>query len=152
MIFGFSSNRSDSVEISLWKFVWGHLFTVIDVFFNLTKLVRWQPVDDPLVLDLDGDGIETVSQSQSGVHFDMDGDYFAEASGWVSSDDGFLVIDKSRGEESGHAVSAPDREIIPRAAQGIYPQPERISDANRAAKGLNAANDNKIEIPTGRAA
>ncbi|MCP4096559.1 MAG: hypothetical protein GY748_09995, partial [Planctomycetaceae bacterium] len=57
------------------------------------KLVRWQPVDDPLVLDLDGDGIETVSQSQSGVYFDMDGDYFREQTGWVSSDDGFLVRD-----------------------------------------------------------
>ncbi|MCP4073961.1 MAG: hypothetical protein GY742_19875, partial [Hyphomicrobiales bacterium] len=93
LTFRMATNRSDSVEISILKFIWGHLTTVFDVFFNLTKLVRWQPVDDPLVLDLDGDGIETVSQSQSGVHFDMDGDYFAEASGWVSSDDGFLVID-----------------------------------------------------------
>ncbi|MCP4181697.1 MAG: hypothetical protein GY761_00015, partial [Hyphomicrobiales bacterium] len=39
------------------------------------------------------DGIETVSQSQSGVHFDMDGDYFREQTGWVSSDDGFLARD-----------------------------------------------------------
>ena len=95
LTFRIAANRSDSVEISLWNFVWGHLFTVIDVFFNLAKLVRWQPVDDPLVLDLDGDGIETVSQSQSGVHFDMDGDYFAEQTGWVGADDGFLVIDKN---------------------------------------------------------
>jgi hypothetical protein len=47
-----------------------------------------------LVLDLDGDGIETTSQSQSGVHFDLDADYFAESTGWLSSDDGFLVIDR----------------------------------------------------------
>ena len=82
-------------EISLWRAVWGHLMTYIDVLWNLTKAIRWQPVDDPLVLDLDGDGIETISELQSGVHFDMDGDFFAESTGWVGADDGFLVVDQN---------------------------------------------------------
>jgi len=48
---------------------------------------------DPLVLDLDGDGIELSAQSSAAPLFDIDGDGFAERSGWVQPDDGFLVRD-----------------------------------------------------------
>lgn len=48
----------------------------------------------PIVLDLDGDGIETVGFA-SGVHFDHDGNGFAELTGWVAPDDGLLVFDRS---------------------------------------------------------
>lgn len=46
----------------------------------------------PLVVDLDGDGVETVGVSE-GVYFDHDGNGFAEKSGWVGKDDGILVRD-----------------------------------------------------------
>ncbi|MEG0870163.1 MAG: calcium-binding protein, partial [Hafnia sp.] len=49
---------------------------------------------DPLVLDLDGDGIETVS-SDAGIKFDFDGDGLKTATGWIGSDDGILTIDKN---------------------------------------------------------
>jgi trimeric autotransporter adhesin len=48
----------------------------------------------PLVLDLDGDGVETLSVD-SGVNFDHDKNGFAEATGWVKSDDGILVLDRN---------------------------------------------------------
>jgi Ca2+-binding RTX toxin-like protein len=51
------------------------------------------PRIDPIVLDLDGDGIETLSV-QNGVHFDLDNNGFLEKSGWVKSDDGLLVLDR----------------------------------------------------------
>jgi Ca2+-binding RTX toxin-like protein len=47
----------------------------------------------PLILDLDGDGVETISWAQSGVFFDHDGNRFAERTGWVSPDDALLVHD-----------------------------------------------------------
>lgn len=51
-------------------------------------------VYDPLVLDLDGDGIETVgTQGHQGVLFDHNKDGIETATGWVASDDGLLVID-----------------------------------------------------------
>ncbi len=54
---------------------------------------------DPLVLDLDGDGIELISPSISkvggGLRFDLDNDQFAEVTGWVNADDGLLVWDKN---------------------------------------------------------
>ena len=51
---------------------------------------------DPLVLDLDGDGIETVgSRKLNGAVFDHDGDGIRTATGWVKADDGLLVVDRN---------------------------------------------------------
>ncbi|PJK10117.1 hypothetical protein CO608_05335 [Lysobacteraceae bacterium NML08-0793] len=55
---------------------------------------NWLRRSDPLVLDLDGDGIELVAADGT-VLFDHDGNRVAEATGWVAPDDGFLVIDKN---------------------------------------------------------
>ena len=89
------ADSPNSVNISVFDSLWGYLITKLAATQRLAKLVNWKPVDDPLVLDLDGDGIETVAVHQSGVHFDLDGDYFAEKTGWIGADDGFLVIDKN---------------------------------------------------------
>ncbi len=51
----------------------------------------------PLVIDLDGDGVETISSS-TGVHFDLDNNTFAETTGWVGKDDGLLVLDKNNND------------------------------------------------------
>lgn len=51
---------------------------------------------DPIALDLDGDGIETVSANGfAGSLFDHDNDGIRTAGGWVSADDGLLVWDKN---------------------------------------------------------
>ena len=49
----------------------------------------------PLVLDLDGDGIELSSLSDSSIFWDIDEDDFAENTGWTLADDGFLAIDSN---------------------------------------------------------
>ena len=46
----------------------------------------------PLIVDLDGDGVETMSVA-NGIYFDHDGNGFAENTGWVGKDDGLLVRD-----------------------------------------------------------
>jgi len=48
----------------------------------------------PIVLDLDGDGIETVGLSAD-IHFDHDGDGFKELSGFTNADDGLLALDRN---------------------------------------------------------
>lgn len=57
-----------------------------------SKAAGWASGADPLIIDLDGDGIETVSINE-GVQFDIDGDFFREEVSWLASDDGFLAID-----------------------------------------------------------
>ncbi|WP_274644899.1 calcium-binding protein [Pseudomonas serbica] len=49
---------------------------------------------DPLVLDLDDDGIETIAV-QGGVKFDFDGDGIKTGTGWIARDDGILVFDRN---------------------------------------------------------
>ena len=56
---------------------------------------NWVPPRyDPLALDLDGDGIETVG-ANGAVLFDHNGDGVQTATGWVKADDGLLVLDRN---------------------------------------------------------
>jgi len=48
---------------------------------------------DPLVLDLDGDGLELYRRDTANVYFDLDQDGFAERTAWVRPDDGLLARD-----------------------------------------------------------
>ena len=47
----------------------------------------------PVILDLDGDGLEISLQYESSTFFDFDGDGYSEQTAWVGKDDGILVID-----------------------------------------------------------
>ena len=73
-------------------------------------------VYDPIVLDLDGDGIEAVAGAQfNGSLFDHDKDGIRTSTGWIKSDDGILVIDRNQdglinngGELFGDSVTLKD--------------------------------------------
>ncbi|MFC2541395.1 calcium-binding protein [Neisseria sicca] len=68
---------------------------VLEPFKTYNKDGKYH-IYDPLTLDLDGDGIETVSHNgYKGALFDHDGDGIRTASGWVASDDGLLVVDRN---------------------------------------------------------
>ena len=68
---------------------------VLEPFKTYNKDGKYH-IYDPLTLDLDGDGIETVSHNgYKGTLFDHDGDGIRTASGWVASDDGLLVVDRN---------------------------------------------------------
>ncbi|PKN89267.1 MAG: hypothetical protein CVU51_01055 [Deltaproteobacteria bacterium HGW-Deltaproteobacteria-1] len=65
-------------------------------FFDATQ--AWvQPVRrDPLTLDLDGDGFETIAASTTNpILFDHDGDGLKTGTGWIKPDDGLLVMDRN---------------------------------------------------------
>ena len=61
-------------------------YTVEWVAANLTAA--------PIVIDLDGDGVELVKSNQSGVTADFDEDGYVDELGWVGADDAFLVLDR----------------------------------------------------------
>ncbi len=60
--------------------------------FNRAK--RWRWLRDPIILDLDGNGLETVGLA-SNIHFDHDGDGVLTKTGWVGKDDALLVWDRN---------------------------------------------------------
>ena len=81
----------------------------------------FRPLRDPLTLDLDGDGIETVGiNPNSPVMFDMDGSGVKQSVGWIKSDDGFLVRDLN-----GNGL--------------VDSGAEMFSDATKLASGVKAA-------------
>ncbi len=72
--------------------VFDHISDDVNVDYNAAR--RWVQCRDPLVIDLDGDGIETVGVDGA-VLFDHNGDGVKTGTGWVQADDGFLVFDRN---------------------------------------------------------
>jgi Ca2+-binding RTX toxin-like protein len=84
--FAVEDKPSHMNDMNTWALVLGHFMKA-----NL-GVSLWEGVD-PLVLDLDGDGLELTGLSSRGPVFDYDGDGYGERGGWVSRDDGLLVLD-----------------------------------------------------------
>ncbi|WP_327194515.1 tandem-95 repeat protein [Novosphingobium beihaiensis] len=49
----------------------------------------------PIVLDLDGDGVELKNRRKASAYYDMNGDGVRDDTGWIAREDGFLVIDRN---------------------------------------------------------
>ena len=76
------------------SFVWNYYTTLnSDWYTDLTEYLRDEFFFDPFVIDLDGDGIELSALGTTNAYFDLDGDGFAEQTGWVAPDDALLAID-----------------------------------------------------------
>lgn len=58
-----------------------------------TSFDNAEEAQSPLIMDLDGDGVETTLLSNSNIYFDHDGNGFAEKTAWAGADDGILVHD-----------------------------------------------------------
>ncbi|MEM8652842.1 MAG: hypothetical protein AAGF54_20125, partial [Pseudomonadota bacterium] len=75
------------------------LFCVIaiGIIIHVASSARFEPEPgdyaSPLVLDLDGDGIELTSLKHGSEIFDIDNDGGRERTGWIGTDDGFLALD-----------------------------------------------------------
>ncbi|MBD2720485.1 hypothetical protein H6G99_16155, partial [Synechococcus sp. FACHB-909] len=78
------------------EFVAGHLADLWDRGLGVLRN-QFQAAERnyscPLILDLDRNGVITSSEHGSAIHFDHDGNGFAERTGWISPTDGLLVHD-----------------------------------------------------------
>jgi VCBS repeat-containing protein len=81
-------------------------------------------IPSPIVLDLDGDGVETQAVDQ-GTYFDHARDGFAELTGWVGTDDGLLVRDR---DGNGQIDSG----------QELFGSETRLASGHKAANGFEA--------------
>lgn len=55
----------------------------------------WDVGVTPIVIDLNGDGVQTVSRENAGGEFDLLGNGQTIKTGWASSEDGMLAIDNN---------------------------------------------------------
>ena len=88
---------------------------------------------DPLILDLNADGIKTTSINDSKTFFDLSGDGMKAQSGWVSSEDGLLVYDKNNNGKIDDIT-----ELFGNEVQSGFSELKELFDAN----GDNLINDN----------
>jgi hypothetical protein len=51
-------------------------------------------ITSPIILDLDGGGVETLSASQSNAAYDMDGDGIGDDTSWFGRGEGLLFLDR----------------------------------------------------------
>ena len=91
----------------------------------------------PLILDLDGDGVETIGQTYN-VHFDHNGDGLAERTGWASKDDGLLVHDLD-----GNGTIDNGAELF--GSNTLLANGQKAANGFEALRGLDGNNDGKID-------
>ena len=66
------------------------------IYNTTTNEVFWSfDYVPPIVLDLNGDGVDLVSVATSPVTFDMDRDGDQNVTGWVGAEDALLVLDRN---------------------------------------------------------
>jgi hypothetical protein len=93
---------------------------------------------DPLILDLNNDGVQLISYDQSKVLFDVDDDGFKEATAWVSAQDGILVWDLN-----GNGQIDDITETISEYFAGLGST--TVKDGLQALKTLDSNSDNKFD-------
>lgn len=106
------------------------------LFTTATSLLA--PRGDPLILDLDGDGTETIGVT-GGAYFDHDANGFAEQTGWAGSDDGLLVWDRN-----GNGVIDSGRELF--GDQTLLKNNTRASHGFEALAEWDDNLDGKIDL------
>jgi len=76
--------------------VWNPFGQAINLKFKewWDRAKNWVWPRDPIILDLDGDGLETVGLAAN-IHFDHDGDGVLTKTGWAGRDDALLAWDRN---------------------------------------------------------
>lgn len=91
----------------------------------------------PIVIDLDGDGVETVAMDND-RHFDHDANGMRERTAWASADDGFLVRDLN-----GNGLIDSGREMF--GSQTLLSNGLLAANGFEALRELDANQDGKVD-------
>jgi hypothetical protein len=101
-------------------------FTSMQVAAMTTSQVGALVATSPVVLDLDGNGVQTID-AQHGVQFDLNGTGVQSQVGWVSAGDGLLVMDRNH---DGHINDGTE----------LFGTATKLANGHRAGDGYTAMN------------
>ncbi len=97
---------------------------------------------DPLVADLNGDGVKLTHYNDSQAVFDVDNDGYAENTGWVNKNDGIIVHDVD-GDGKINDITETISEFY--GAEKGSGQNENFADGLDALASLDSNNDGKFD-------
>lgn len=75
----------------------------------------WRPV----VLDLEGEGIERIAKNTSSIYFDVDDSGFLKQTEWIGRTDGLLVLDRNHNGTIDHGTELFSNARVADAARGL---------------------------------
>jgi Ca2+-binding RTX toxin-like protein len=101
------------------------------------KFDQASTIPSPIILDLDGDGVETIAVSAS-AHFDHASDGFAEQTGWVGKNDGLLVRDLN-----GNGTIDNGTELL--GSEALLGNGQKAANGFEVLRELDQNNDGKVD-------
>jgi len=137
---GYVNNIDDYSFIPMWvkNAYQGFINELISTSRQVCASAKTVFFKDPLILDLDNDGLETINVAD-GAYFDHDGNGFAEQTGWAKSDDGLLVMDRN-----GNGTIDNGAELF--GDQTILQNGQRATDGFQALAELDSNSDGVIDV------
>jgi hypothetical protein len=101
------------------------------------KFDKASTIPSPIILDLDGDGVETAAVG-AGAYFDHASDGFAEQTGWAGRDDGLLVRDLN-----GNGSIDNGTELM--GSETLLANGQKAANSFEVLKALDQNNDGRID-------
>ena len=129
---------SDLTKFILEPFYQCHIGSPYGLFEQAMGAGYPAPRTDPLVIDLDGDGLQTTNQKAAGIYFDYDGNGFAERTGWIDPRDGLLAMDRN-----GDGVIDDGKELF--GDETILQDGTKATNGFQALAALDDNKDGKID-------
>lgn len=117
------------------------------IFINTANaLAQFTLPTDPLVLDLDGNGVHLTSYGNRPVLFDIDNDGGSlEQTGWVSNEDGIVVIDRNGNGKIDHIGEMLSEYFGGASGAGGEAGEKRFRDGFAALKSLDSNDDDAFD-------
>ena len=117
----------------------------VDTLLSMEKLVfrhgEALALAAPIILDLDGSGVETTTAAESSALFDIDNNGVADDTSWVGATEGFLFLDRDRnGTVSGIAELSFIDDV-----DGAHSDLEGLRNFDSNADGILSVDDVRFE-------
>ena len=97
MAYAMENNATKSVKLLLDSGVKFDEVEIVQETYGIMDVENW--IDSvsfdenatPIVIDLNGDGVKTISRKNGKTYFDLDNNKFAENTSWIDKNDGILI-------------------------------------------------------------